>query len=131
MRELVLERGERRPEVVEAIGMSFIRAKVLRALLPGPLTQRDIATRLMMDKPYTSIVVTELEEKGFVTREAVADDRRVRLVTLTRSGKALARKANTILERPPAWLSALDDSDLKELNRMLGQGLLRDPSQRL
>lgn len=131
MRELVLERGERRPEVAQALGMSFVRIKALRFLADGPLTQQDLCGRLQSDKPYTSIVVGELEDNGYVKRTPDPDDARRRIVALTAKGRRAAAKATEILERPPAWLAGLDADQLQQLAAVLGQGLFSDDSQRL
>ena len=54
MRSLVLELHDRRDEVSDAIGMSYLRAKALSRLTPGPSSQRELSAELMTDAPYTT-----------------------------------------------------------------------------
>ncbi|QYC42549.1 DNA-binding transcriptional repressor MarR [Nonomuraea coxensis DSM 45129] len=119
MRALVLEEEDRRKEVADALGMSFSRAKALRRLLPGPLTMRELTALLGTDKPYTTLVVDDLEGRGYVRRTVHPDDRRRRIVTLTEAGRAAAEQGDRILGRPPRALAALGPDDLAALDRVM------------
>ncbi|MYW04360.1 MarR family transcriptional regulator, partial [Streptomyces sp. SID3343] len=112
LREFVHIRNDRRKVVSEALDMSFTRAKALRRLVAGPLTMRELAERLMTDKPYTTLVVDELERRGYIERAVHPTDRRQRVVTATPAGLSAARRANAILSAPPAALLALPPEDL-------------------
>jgi DNA-binding MarR family transcriptional regulator len=79
----------------------------------------DLAIALGTDRPYTTIVVDDLERRGFVTRSPHPDDRRAKIVSATPDGRRVARKAASILERPPAAIAELSDRDLAELHRLL------------
>ena len=68
MRSLVLELHDRRGEVSDAIGMSYLRAKALSRLTPGPLSQRELSAALMTDAPYTTVILDDLEKRGLVRR---------------------------------------------------------------
>ncbi|MCK2215986.1 MarR family transcriptional regulator [Actinomadura sp. ATCC 31491] len=119
MRVLVLEEEDRRKEVADTLGISFSRARALRRLLPGPLTMRELTARLSTEKPYTTLVVDDLEERGYVRRTVHPDDRRSKIVTLTDAGRAAAERADRILARPPRRLAALAPDDLAALDRIL------------
>ncbi|KJK57251.1 hypothetical protein UK12_17660 [Saccharothrix sp. ST-888] len=123
---LVLKQENRRSEVEEALGMSFFRVKALRRLLTGPLTMRELTASLSTDKPYTTLVVDELERRGFVERNVHPDDRRSKIVTLTAAGTAAAEQAEHILSRPPHTLLALGPEDLAALDRVMAK--LRSPA---
>ncbi|GAA0343004.1 MarR family transcriptional regulator [Actinoallomurus spadix] len=125
MSSFVLAQEDRRKEVAETLGMSFFRAKALRRLLPGPLTMRELTARLVTEKPYTTLVVDDLERRGFVERSVHPDDRRSKIVTLTPAGVAAAEEAERILARPPRSLLALDPGDLAALDRIMAE--LRSP----
>ena len=114
MRSLVLELHDRRGVVSEAIGMSYLRAKALSRLMPGPLTQRELSGALMTDAPYTSVLVDDLEQRGLVEREVNPADRRSKLVRITRAGRAVARKAQRIQSTPPAVLETLSATELAD-----------------
>lgn len=119
MRVLVLKQEDRRKEVTDTLGMTFFRAKALRRLLAGPLTMRELTARLSTEKPYTTLVVDELERRGYVERSVHPADRRSKLVTLTPSGVTAAEQADRILARPPRSLLRLTPEDLATLDRIM------------
>lgn len=137
IRSLVLDAHDRRKEVCEALGMSFVRAKALRRLLVGPLTLRDLAEHLATDAPYTSVVVADLERRGMVERATHPDDRRAKIVTITPAGAEAAALAERILGEPPAPLLSLDPDDLAALDRIVaaihqaGEGGSGGPASRV
>jgi DNA-binding MarR family transcriptional regulator len=128
MRALVLDLHDRRREVCEALGMSFIRANALRALAAAPMTMRQLAERLSTDAPYTTLVVDDLERRGLVRRRPHPTDRRSRIVTPTPAGLAAAGVAERILGDPPPQLLALDAQDLAALDRIVAK-LLGDQTR--
>src|SRR5262245_29751340 len=119
MRTLVLERNDRRGEVSNRLGMSFIRVKALTHLAVAPMTMRDLAALLAVDAPYTTVVVDDLESRGLAERRADPADRRRRIVAVTPSGRRLARPAARQLDKPPAALTALSAEDLAHLDRIM------------
>jgi DNA-binding MarR family transcriptional regulator len=121
MRALVLDRYDRRKEVCDALDMSFIRVKALRALAGGPLAMRELATRLATDAPYTTLVVDDLERRGLVERSGNPADRRSKIVTATPDGVAAARRAEEILNQPPAPVRQLEAADLATLDRIVAR----------
>lgn len=119
MSALVLDH-DRKQEVVDALGMSFFRVKALRRIAAfGPLPMTELVTVLGTDRAYVTLVVDDLEERGYVVRTTNPDDRRAKIVTITADGRKAARRAETILKRPPAALRDLSDADLRELSRLL------------
>lgn len=118
MRTLVLD-NDRRREVSDALGLSFIRAKALRRLAEGPTTLRELAAELIVDAPYTTVMVDDLERRGLVVRTAHPTDRRAKLVMVTPEGAAAAALADQILGRPPEALLTLDPNDLAALSRII------------
>ncbi|MFI7697284.1 MarR family winged helix-turn-helix transcriptional regulator [Nonomuraea sp. NPDC049655] len=127
MYDLVLRQEDRRKEVAETLGMSFFRVKALRRLLAGPMSMRELTAELSTDKPYTTLMVDDLERRGHVTRSVSPDDRRSKIVTLTPAGTAAAEEAERILARPPRSLLALDPGDLAALDRIMA--LLLTPEE--
>ncbi|MCD9141849.1 MarR family winged helix-turn-helix transcriptional regulator [Streptomyces albireticuli] len=118
IRQIVLGGNERRKEVVEALGMSFFRVKALRRIARGPVTLRDLADELLTDRPYTTLVVADLAERGLVERTANPADRRSKIVSVTEEGRAAAERAERILGAPPSALLALPEEDLAALDRI-------------
>ncbi|WP_322987285.1 MarR family winged helix-turn-helix transcriptional regulator [Phaeacidiphilus oryzae] len=126
MRTLVLEKEDRRREAAEELGMSsFLRVKALRRLAArGPLTMSQLSLELATDKPYTTVLVDGLEERGLVARTPHPEDRRRRMVALTEAGRVEAERALEILGRPPVALASFSESELALLDGYLAR-LLR------
>jgi len=127
LRALVLERNERRKEVVDAIGMSFFRVKALRRIAAKPSGMSELATQLGSDRPYLSLVVDDLEKRGLVERHQHPTDRRCKIVSATEEGHATAARANAILGTPPPALLELPPEDLAALDRITAALLTQAP----
>jgi DNA-binding MarR family transcriptional regulator len=121
VRELVLDRNDRRKEVAEALGMSFIRAKALIRIAAEPLTLRALAAHLVIDAPYTTLVVDDLVKRGLVERTAHPEDRRCKLVHATEAGLAAAHEAGRILDTPPEPLRTLDPDEMAVLDDIIAR----------
>jgi DNA-binding MarR family transcriptional regulator len=118
MTELVTS-NERRREVCERVGLSFGKLRTLRRVAKEPLTMGALASLLAIDPPNLTALVDDLERRGFVERRVHPSDRRAKLVVATRSGAALARKAERFLEQPPSGIRALPADELESLRRVL------------
>ncbi|SEF46688.1 DNA-binding transcriptional regulator, MarR family [Actinacidiphila yanglinensis] len=116
---LVLEQNESRKKIVEALGMSFFRAKALRRIAAQPSSMSELAARLSSDRPYLTLVVDDLEKRGLVERHQHPTDRRCKIVSVTAAGRATADRANAILGTPPPALAALPPEDLAALDRIV------------
>ena len=67
-------------------------------------------------------LVDRLEARGLVARQPVHGDRRVKLVALTPSGRALRGKLVELVRRPPdALVERLDAEQLQTLSDLLGK----------
>jgi DNA-binding MarR family transcriptional regulator len=119
LRALVLEQNERRKETAEALGMSFFRVKALRRIAAHPYRMSDLASELASDRPYLTLVVDDLEERGLVERRQHPTDRRCKIVSATEQGQAAAARANAILGNAPPALAALPPDDLAALDRII------------
>lgn len=118
MGELVLS-NERRKEVSEAVGLSFVRLKVLRRIAHESRAMGELAAMMSVDPPYMTVIIDALEQQGLVERQPHPQDRRAKLLVATSQGKKLARKAESIMAEPPAELAGLAPKDLAELVRIL------------
>lgn len=110
---------DRKVEVCAALGMSWTRVLALRRLVAQPLTLRELAAQLSADPPYVTLMIDDLEHRGLVRRRPHPDDRRAKLVGLTRAGSAAAARAERMLSEPPASLKRLPGDDLNTLLRVL------------
>jgi DNA-binding MarR family transcriptional regulator/GNAT superfamily N-acetyltransferase len=106
-------------ERVGALGDGFLgrdrpygESRILWEIGPAGLEVRELRTRLGLDSGYVSRVLGTLEKAGLITMTASHDDRRVRLVRWTKSGRAecaeLDRRSDAV-----AWsfLQPLGDAD--------------------
>lgn len=105
----------------EAQGVTPVQYGALQAVRNTPgLDQRTLARALGLDTSTVAGVVDRLEARGLLQRSASADDRRVRLLTLTAEGRALLAAAT-----PPMWraqariLEPLPPHERDEFMRML------------
>ncbi|MEU6583993.1 MarR family transcriptional regulator [Nocardia sp. NPDC046763] len=105
--------------VVERTGMPFSRIRILRRLLPGPLTAKELARAATMDAPATTVAVNDLEERGLVIREIDPTNRRCKLISLTRAGQEVVAEALATPDPAPAELAALTPADLRRLHGLL------------
>lgn len=118
MTELVTDLGRQRA-VSEHVGLSFGKLRALRRIAAHPSTMGEISALLGIDPPNLTAIVDGLEDLGLVERQPHPVDRRARLVVATKTGAALARKAQQFMARPPKELVQLPTSDLEELERIL------------
>ncbi len=126
MCDLVLD-NERRRAVSDAVGLSFGRIRALRRIDRAPMTMGELAAKLGIEAPYATLVVDDLERQGLVERRPHPTDRRAKLVSTTARGAAVARRAEEIMNRPPAALTALGPDELEALARILGVAATHRP----
>lgn len=76
------------------LGLRLGEHEVLVNLLTAPgLTQQALAVRCFVAKSGVSMLVSRMEQQGLLGREADAQDARVKRLTLTPRGQALAERA--------------------------------------
>lgn len=105
--------------VSERIGMPFSRFRVLRRLLAGPLTPKQLSAATSMDAPATTVTINDLEERGLVIREIDPTNRRSKLVSITDAGRDIVADAFATPDPAPAELTALNPADLRTLHEIL------------
>ena len=118
MSDLVLDH-DRKIAVSEALGVSWARVRALQRLATRPHTLSELAEQLAADRPYVTLIVDGLEERGLVQRTPHPEDRRAKLVQLTAAGRAAAARADAILDEPPAALRDAPAEDIAALQRVL------------
>jgi len=75
---------------IEMGGLTHGQFAVLEALLHlGPLNQRDLARKLLRSGGNVTVVIDNLEKRGWVRRERQKQDRRMVIVSLTSAGRRL------------------------------------------
>jgi len=90
---------------------------------PEPAAMAPVARLLGMDRTTLTAALKPLQRRGLVETEVDADDRRSRLLKLTRAGRALLKKAVPVWERTHAVidraLTGHDPDGLREALRSL------------
>ncbi|MEV6068961.1 MarR family transcriptional regulator [Nocardia sp. NPDC052001] len=105
--------------VVERTGLPFSRFRIMKRLLPGPLSVKELAHAATMDAPAATVNVNDLEERGLVVREVDPGNRRVKLVSLTPAGRELVLDALATPDPAPAAAAALTPDELRTLAELL------------
>jgi MarR family transcriptional regulator, 2-MHQ and catechol-resistance regulon repressor len=108
-------------EQIGSLDMCMSDFAVLEILLhKGSLPINEIGKRLALTSGSMTTAIDRLEQRGLARREANADDRRTRYVTLTASGRKLIARA---FGEHSAWLeqagSALSLKERKTLISLL------------
>lgn len=105
--------------VIERSGLPFSRIRVLRRLMPGPMTVKALARAATVDAPAATVAVNDLEERGLVVRETDPANRRCKLVSLTADGRAMVARIDAVDDPAPDVLAALGPGDLETLRMIL------------
>jgi DNA-binding MarR family transcriptional regulator len=109
MRELT---AAERP-ILEAHGVTMWGYVVLLALDRSPMrTQAALAEAIGADKTRIIATLDDLQNSGFIERTPDPDDRRVRLLAITESGRAVKDAAQGDVQRgEERWLGLLDGDE--------------------
>ncbi len=82
---------------------------------------RSLADAWGCDPSNATWIVDRLERLGLAERRAVPHDRRVKLVALTPKGSRTRAALMRDFHRPPPEIAALDEHDLRTLERILAK----------
>jgi DNA-binding MarR family transcriptional regulator len=118
--------------VLEAHGLSMWGYIVLSALDRSPVrSQAALADAIGADKTRIIATLDELQERGYIERRPDPDDRRVRLLALTESGRAVKDAAQEAIQRgEERWLGRLSANDRRVFLRLLRELSAADPPAR-
>jgi DNA-binding MarR family transcriptional regulator len=112
-------RWDWRRKMSDAAGMPFSRVRALDRLRRGPLTLRALGEVIGADPPATTVIVNDLEARGFVVREAHPEDKRAKMVSLTAEGRRMMRVVRAVTDKAPPIFDSLSDKDTAELIRIV------------
>lgn len=109
--------------VLDAHGVSMWGYVVLLALDRSSVrTQAALAEAIGADKTRIIRTLDDLQQQGFIEREADPDDRRVRLLAITDAGRAVKDAVQRDIQRgEERWLGELSADDRKVFLRVLKQ----------
>ena len=97
-----LIRNHLRAIAAEQFGISVEQFHVLRHIRKGLTSVKDIAAALQISRPAISQAAEALVEKGLITRQEAAGDRRYVYLALTPAGDELL---NGIFQQNRLWMS--------------------------
>lgn len=112
---------------IAAEGLTWSQFGTLDALRHlGPLCQKDLGEKLLKSSGNMTLVIDNLEKRGWVRRSRESEDRRYTTVHLTDAGRALVERIlPEHVAAITAELSALTPEEQEELGRLcrkLGRG---------
>jgi DNA-binding MarR family transcriptional regulator len=116
--DLILAAGLLQPDqAVPGQPVSMSQAFALHELDAGtPLSQRELAERLRLEKSTVSRMAADLERKGLLVRERDPDNRRLYRLLLTDHGREVrARMAAAFHERYVRWVAAMSRTEREAL----------------
>jgi DNA-binding MarR family transcriptional regulator len=107
--------------VLNEHGLSMWGYTVLLALDESPVrTQAALAEAIGADKTRIIGVLDELQDQGYIERRADPDDRRVRLLEITDSGRTIKDAVQAAIQRnEERWLQTLSAEDRRVFLRVL------------
>lgn len=116
--EVVRAGGLLQPDqMMPGLPISLSQAFALHELdTDTPLSQRDLAERLRLEKSSVSRMAAEMERKGWLVRERDPDNRRVYRLRLTERGRALhAGMGGAFHEHYSRWVERLAPEERRAL----------------
>ena len=84
-------------------------------------SMRSLADEWQCDPSNATFIVDRLEELGLASRQPLLNDKRVKLVVLTRQGEKTRAELMQDFHRPPPEFDALERADLESLERIVGK----------
>jgi MarR family transcriptional regulator for hemolysin len=115
---------------LEDIGISPRAYHVLATAMTAGYTQIELAHAVGLDKTTMVVTIDELEAAGLAKRQPSTEDRRARLITVTKAGERKVAEAEAIVDRvqadvlgelPPRERTAF----LEALARLVGERLAK------
>ena len=112
---------------LESEGVTMGQFAVLEALLHlGPMCQHTLAEKLLRSGGNMTLVVDNLQKRGWVKRERQEEDRRVVEIHLTPKGRRLISRIfpehAKVIARVMSELTPAEQEDLRRIARKLGRG---------
>lgn len=84
-----------------------------------PLRVSQIGDRMVDKSPHLTRLLTKLEARKYIKRVASPQDRRISLVSITRSGQSFLEKATKKLDKVHSIAAKISPKEAQILNRIL------------
>lgn len=111
-------------EVWHELDLTPPLAIALRQLHEGPRSQRELAASLGYDPSNITGLADKLEERGLVERQIDPDDRRVKKLVLSASGRTLMEVMREKMRQGHPLTTALSAAEQEQLVRLLRKAAL-------
>jgi MarR family transcriptional regulator, 2-MHQ and catechol-resistance regulon repressor len=113
---------------LESQGLTVSQFGILEALFHlGPMCQKALGKKLLLSGGNITLIVDNLEKRGWVRRERQKSDRRFVLIHLTASGRQLISKVMPshaeAIQREMSRLTSEEQEELRRISRKLGKGV--------
>jgi DNA-binding MarR family transcriptional regulator len=103
-------------------GLTPNDSRALFSLVPGTgRSMRSLADEWQCDPSNATLIVDRLETVGMAARQPLLNDRRVKLVVLTRKGEKTRTELLQEFHQPPPEFDSLDRADLEALQRVVAK----------
>ena len=107
---------------LEDVGITPRSFCLMKTAMNGEFTQSELAKAVGLDKTTMVVTVDELEAAGLARRQPSAEDRRVRVIAVTKAGARKVAQAEAIVDQVhDEVLSALPAGDRKRFLESLGR----------
>jgi DNA-binding MarR family transcriptional regulator len=127
MFDLLMRTAPQRTRILGEHGLTPNDARGLSSLdLQNGQSMRSLAQAWSCDASNATFIVDRLERMGLAERRTIPEDRRVKLVALTRKGLKLRSELLKQFYDPPAEFFGLNTSQLETLHRILRQ-IIKEP----
>ena len=122
--ELMFRRTDRVQSLLAEFGLAVTQIRALILMDPQKsVTMSELAQKAIIEPSNLTGIIDKLEARGLVKRSLAATDRRVKIVSLTRSGLTLRGKLFDRIREPAPWMLALTERDQRQLLTILRKGL--------
>lgn len=120
MFDLLMRSAPERTKILGEHGLTPNDARALSSLDPDKgRTMRSLADEWSCDASNATWIVDRLEQMGHAERRTIPEDRRVKLVALTRKGLKMRTGLLEKFYKPPSELLVLEPGELEVLERIL------------
>jgi DNA-binding MarR family transcriptional regulator len=116
----VFARRDHMAQVAAQFDLTLPQAHLLQLLEGGPArTMNSIAQALACDASNVTGIVDRLETRRLITRGNSKDDRRIKIISLTKRGKGVQRELTCGFLEPPEVLYGVSRDELRRLHGIL------------
>ncbi|MEA2974211.1 MAG: hypothetical protein QOG82_2669 [Actinomycetota bacterium] len=106
-------------KICDHFGITPGQMRALVTMGDQPRPMKELAMEWHCDASYVTVLVDDLEERGWVERQAHPGDRRSRVVALTADGRDARHDLLQRLGEPPAFFAALSDDEQRTIRDLL------------